>query len=83
MSSYVGNRSNDPQIDFMLDTLEDRGYDPKGLDAAVEAWHESEDGGEDTFWTQHLGPTIDALERTLGHYGLTLPENTEDTDATD
>ena len=66
MSSYVGNRSNDPIIDFMLDTLEARGWDAKELDKAVEAWNEDE--GEDNFWSLQLGPTIDNLDAVLSTY---------------
>jgi hypothetical protein len=74
--SYVGNRSNDPQIDFMLDTIQDRGYDPAVLDAAVDSWNEDGEG-EDNFWSEMLGPTIDALEERLKQHGL----HKEDKDA--
>ena len=76
MSSYVGRRSNDPLVDFMLDTIENRGYDAKVLDEAVARWNE--DGtGEDGFWSTALGPTIDALEKQLGFYGLSKDDKEE------
>lgn len=75
MSNYKGNRSNNHIMDFMLDAIEDRGYDPDMLDAAVKSWQEAY--GEDNFWTRVLGPAIDKLESELGYYGLTKESEDE------
>lgn len=62
--NYSGNRSDDPLIDYMLDSLQDRGHQEHILDAAVAEWHDR--AGEDDFWNEVLGPAIDALEAHLG-----------------
>lgn len=74
----MGNRSNSPIVDLMLDTIQDRGYDPEDLDSVARDWMEA--GGEDTFWTETLGPAIDRLEQRLGYYGLVMEDHKEDDD---
>lgn len=70
MSSYVGNRSNSPIVDFMLDTIEDRGYDSEDLDSVARDWTEA--GGQEHFWDKVLGPAVDRLEEMLSEYGLVM-----------
>jgi hypothetical protein len=80
VSSYVGEFTNDPIVDMMLDTIVDRGYSRETMYAATTEWIEAD--GPDNFWRDRLGPAIDALESTLGSYGLTKDDKEED-DATD
>jgi hypothetical protein len=69
-SPYMGRFVNDSvAIDSLLESVLERAtYRESDMRAAVEAWLEAD--GENIFWHDHLGPAVDALERTLGLYGL-------------
>jgi hypothetical protein len=63
--SYVGNLTDNPILDLMLDTLVQRGHDIGRVEGAIQRWYEDEDA-EMKFYGEYIGPAIDALEAQLG-----------------
>jgi hypothetical protein len=69
MSNYMGRFIDSPIIDFLLESVFDRGnYDEEQFGEAVSTWDEND--GERRFWENQLGPAIDHLEGVLGRFGL-------------